>query len=498
VGFRARFATQLRVCTPWRRRLGLLALTLALIGALSSTSGLSSIAITQNRTANECAGNGLYSFAYHAWTCRVDFEDWYPTLTPERANSDLRAQLAMPGTEFHKGAANPIDRTVLADRPRDDTNVVIILEESFGAEFVGALGDQRGLTPQFDALCSRGVLFDNFYATGNRTARALEAVLTSLPPIPTESILKRDHSNHVFTLANALAGRGYERLFMTGGRGVFDGVRSFMTTNGFNHFIEQRDYRDPVFTNAWGVSDEDLFNRAVEELDALDSRQKPFLAVLLTVSNHRPYTFPTGRVDGASQSRESAVRYADWALGEFFRNAQQHGFYRNTLFVVMGDHGARVYGSQLFPLNSYRIPVLMIHAGRPPATERCHTLGCSLDIAPTVMGQLGGSYRSVFFGRDVQSIPPGKGRALMQHNHDVALMRANNQMVVLGTGRTSTGFVVDPTTTTLTRQPWPHQQDLVDVIAYFQVANRVYYDECCYPVGIEGRDASTQDRQPIQ
>src|SRR5690606_36020137 len=113
------------------------------------------------------------------------------------------------------------------------------------------------------------------------TARALEAVLTAMPPIPTESILKRNHSDRVFTLAHVLEERGYERLFITAGRGLFDGVRAFMSKNGFNQFLEQADFANPVFTNAWGVSDEDLFDRALEELTRLDRGKKPFFATLL-------------------------------------------------------------------------------------------------------------------------------------------------------------------------------------------------------------------------
>jgi len=477
---RSRFLIQAACETPWRRRLAICCGTFAAIAALWLSLDISSMSITQDRAVNECAGNGLYCFVYHAWTCHVEYEEWYPTLAPQLARSHLRRQLATAGTVFSEDSANPVDRTISVSKLRNAANVVIILEESFGAESVGALGDPRGLTPQFDALCERGLLFDNFYATGNRTARALEAVLTSLPPIPTESILKRDHSDHVFTLAHILAERGYERLFMTGGRGMFDGVRSFMTSNGFNRFVEQQDYSNPVFTNAWGVSDEDLFHRAIEEFDSLHAAGRPFLGVLLTVSNHRPYTFPAGRIPSATQSRESALRYADWSLGQFFRQSRGHAFYRNTLFVVMGDHGARVYGSQLFPLASYRVPVLLLR-GDSPTADRCHTLGCSLDIGPTIMGLLGGSYRTVFFGRDLLSLPLERGCALMQHNHDIAILQPDNQMVVLGTGRAVTGYRLDPVTDCLTRNPWPDPKLTEETIAYFQIANRVYYDECCFP-----------------
>jgi len=277
---------------------------------------------------------------------------------------------------------------------------------------------------------------------------------------------------------------------MTGGRGRSDGVRRFMTANGFNRFIEQKDFQDPVFKNAWGVSDEDLFARAVQELYEMHAQGRPFLAVLLTVSNHRPYTFPAGRVAETDSSRENAVKYADWALGRFFEEARRHEFYRDTLFVVMGDHGARVYGSQLFPMKSYRVPALFLLPEEKHRDARCHTLACSLDVAPTIMGLLGGSYRSVFFGRDALCTPPSHGYALMQHNHDLALLDSRNRMVVLRARQDATGYALDPRTAELTRTGQADRDMRLDAIAFFQTANRLYYDDCCFP-GEGGDGAGT-------
>ncbi len=349
---RKRFLKRLEVTLPPRTRYALLGGMLTMSAGLWQTTATADTAISENRVANECAGNGLYSFVYYALTCRFDYESFYLTIDSQTAANRVRERIATPQDDFVPAAVHPIERRVQSSSAREDHNVVLILEESFGTDFVGALGDKRGLTPNFDSLTSEGLLFDNFFATGNRTARALEATLTGLPPIPTESILKRDHSSNVHTLASVLAERGYERLFMTGGRGIFDGVKSFLTANGFDLFIEQNDYVDPIFTNAWGVSDEDLFNRALVELDSLHEAGKPFFATLLTVSNHRPYTYPEGRISNGQQTRDDAVRYADYALGKFFRDAKSHEFYKNTIFVVMGDHGARIYGSQMFPMGS--------------------------------------------------------------------------------------------------------------------------------------------------
>ena len=465
---------------PAWRRFAMLAAFVAAGYGLWHTNSMRRIHASDNRVANECAANGLYSFVYYAWTCRFDYHDFYLTIDQDDAARRVRRRIVGPQDELH-AAGNPFDRTVHTGRPRRDWNVVLILEESFGSNYVGALGDGRKLTPHFDALCREGLLFDNFFATGNRTARALEAVHASLPPIPTEAILKRDHSDRVHTLAHVLAERGYERMFLFGGRGVFDGVRSFMTKNGYNRFIEQRHFEDPIFTNAWGVCDEDLFNRALTELDGLHASGRPFLATILTVSNHRPYTYPDGRIPEKGRARENGVKYADWALGDFFRKVRTRPFYGNTLFLVMGDHGARVYGRQLFPMKSYRVPVLMIlPEGRRKGT-RCHTLACSLDVAPTILGLLGGSYRSVFYGRDALTIPPSTGYALMQHNHDLALLDAKGRMCVLGGQKSANIFRLNRSDFSLKDLGPPDPELLMDSIAFFQSAYELYYAEKLYP-----------------
>ena len=466
---------------PCRRRFGVLTGMLTTIFGLWFTTGMDSRSVARDRVAVECAGNGLYSFVYYALTCRLDYDQNYLTIDHVDANARVRQQVVGPNDQLLEDSYNPVDRIVSTGQPQRDWNVVLILEESLGSDFVGALGDERGLTPELDKLCAEGQLFDQWYATGNRTARALEAVMTSMPPIPTESILKRDHSERVFTLAHVLKERGYERLFMTGGRGLFDGVRSFMTNNGFNHFIEQADFVNPVFANAWGVSDEDLFRRGVKELDELHAAGKPFFATLLTVSNHRPYTYPEGRIPETAQTRENAVKYSDYALGYFFREAKSHNFYKNTLFVVMGDHGARVYGSQMFPLQSYRVPVVMLQPDGSGHGTHCSTLGCSLDIAPTILARLGGEYRSVFFGRDVVTTAHNDGLALMQHNHDVAMLTPQHRLVDLGFNRTAWEFDVASGDFALTQQGSPEPQHLQNTAALFQTAFRLYYSDQWFP-----------------
>lgn len=484
---RRRVSPLLRVPLTARRRWGLLAANAAVVAVLWLTSGMGSMQVSPNRVANECAGNGLYTVVYYAWTSRFDYDVFYLTIDPAEACSRVRSLITAAGDRFEAASPNPLDRTVNPPSPRHDWNVVIILEESLGADLVGVLGGSD-LTPCFDALCGDGILFDNLYATGNRTARALEAVLASLPPIPGESILKRDHSDHIYTLARLLADRGYQREFIYGGRGIFDGMRSFMLSNGFERFIEQKDYPSPTFVSSWGVCDEDIFHKALDEFDAMQARGRPFFSVVLTVSNHIPFTYPDGRIDRPSgqKKRDSAVKYADWALGDFFRQARSHPFFSSTLFVIMGDHGARVYGAQRLPIKSYRVAALLILPDGQAGGTRCSTLASSLDIAPTIMGAVGGPYRSVFYGRDILHIEPATAYALMQHNNDVAMLGADQQMVVLGCPKTVSCYTLNRSGFLYRLDPDPHvdrdNPKVKETIALYQTAHAMYYNDHCFPV----------------
>src|SRR5205085_3479031 len=164
---------------------------------------------------------------------------------------------------------------------------------------------------------SEGLLFTNLYASGNRTVRGFEGVLSSFPPLPGDSIVKRDLSDNVETVARVLKRDGYGTVFLYGGRGLFDGMRSYAVRNGYDRFIEEKHFARPTFKTIWGVCDEDLFTRAVEEFRELAKGPQPFFATVLSVSNHKPYTYPKGKIpeDPSEQRRENAVKYSDYALG---------------------------------------------------------------------------------------------------------------------------------------------------------------------------------------
>lgn len=454
---------------PWRALGAVIAGHALLAGLLAAAISTRGIVFSGNRVANELALNGISSLFEAARTSEIDYYAYYRSGDPQQAFGRLVAELRKGGGEFTRVPEGRLTRRFPA-RPDGlgKLNVVVVVGESFGAVYSGSYGAAKTYTPEFDRLARQGMLFHNAYASGTRTVRGLEAITASFPPIPSVSILRRPGNENIATWGSVMRGHGYRTSFLYGGYGYFDNMNYFYAHNGFE-VIDRTQMANPVFQNVWGVSDEDLFRSTVTHLDAQYATGQPFFAIVMTTSNHKPYTFREGvpGVPVKGGGRKGGIRYADFALGEFVRAARSRPWFANTLFLIVADHGARIYGKTEIPLKSYRIP-LLFYSPAHIAPEVVETLTGQIDIAPTVLGILGLPYEAPFFGQDVLSSLPGPRIALFSHNHDVAVLR-DGKLVVLGLHKTVHTFLYDTTTDRYT--PTADDQDLTEVaLTYFQTA----------------------------
>lgn len=445
-----------------RRRLALILVVLPL--ALVVSTG--SFNFSDSRIINQISNNGISSLFQAFRTNELNYDNFYRTIDHKKAFTLLRSNLLQSQQLFSSPHEDNINRFHNEKKGLGHLNVVVIVEESLGANYVGVLGDKRNLTPNFDQLSQQGLLFTNCYATGTRTVRGLEAITASFPPIPSESIIKRPGNDGIANWGSVMNELGYRSSFIYGGYGYFDNMNPFYSSNGFE--IQDRSNIDnPTFTNIWGVSDEDLFKHAIGYFDHQD---RPFFSIIMTTSNHKPYTFPEGieGVEAKEGGRKAGIRYADYALGQFFSQAKKHQWYDNTLFVVVADHGARVYGKAQVPMKSYEIPLLVM-APKHIAARHIDILTSQIDIAPTVMGLLGLEYIAPFYGQDVLTLEASSSRPIfLNHNHDVALYQ-NHQLVVLGLNKTATTVAYDPNNDQFSRsEPNPTLINLAT--AYYQTA----------------------------
>ena len=434
------------------------------------------LSLSANRVENELLQNGHSSFFLAARTSDIDYESYYLTRPPAENRALLHVQLAGDDVQFTQLAAGRLNRSHAA-RPDGlgRLNVVVVSSESFGAEFSKLHGSDKDWTPNFDAYAKQGLWFANTYASGTRTVRGLEAITASFPPIPTVSILRRPGNTGIATWGSVMQGLGYRTSFMYGGYGYFDNMNAFYEGNGFQ-VIDRADIPHVRFENIWGVSDEDLFDRAIEHFGQEFAAGRPFFSIVMTTSNHKPYTFRPGLeregIKAEGGGRQAGVRYADYALGYFLREAAKQPWFDDTIFIVVADHGARVYGKAAIPLETYEIP-LMIYAPKHIAPRQVDTLMTQIDIAPTVLGLLGLPYEAPFFGVDVLNRPAGQPRiALFSHNHDVAILR-DDDLVVMSLGKTSQAYRYDHALGTFTAKP--DDTHLLPLgIAYFQTAAELF------------------------
>ncbi|HVV72829.1 MAG TPA: LTA synthase family protein, partial [Verrucomicrobiae bacterium] len=252
----------------------------------------------------------------------------------------------------------------------------------------------------------------------------------------------------------------------------------FALRNGYDRFVEEKHFEHPTFKTIWGVCDEDLYARSIQEFREHSTAGKSFFATVLSVSNHKPYTYPPGRIpeDPEQRRRENAVKYSDYALGQFFRAAKKESFWTNTIFVVVADHGARVYGEQSIPIHSYEIPLLIAGPAAVKKAARVGTLGCSLDVGPTVLGLIGRPYQTTFFGQDLLNCPSSAGRAFLNHNRDIGML-ARERLVVLGLMKGEEFYTGDPKVAEMQPLKNPNASDRElekDAMAVFQVADDLY------------------------
>ena len=391
-----------------------------------------------NSYQRELAANGPYQFFAAFRNNELDYPSFYATLDESQVGAVLRAEVEESHARFVRD--NPLDirrEITYAGAPRH-LNVVLVTIESLSAKYLGSFGDERGLTPNLDKLRRESLAFTNLYATGTRTDRGLEAITLSVPPTPGRSLVKRIGRESGFaSLGQQLNAQGYDSVFVYGGRGYFDNMNAFFSGNGYR-IVDQSSVPDSEmsFTNAWGMADEDLYAQTLKIADADHAQGKPFFLQLMTTSNHRPYSYPDGRIDIASgEGREGAVKYTDYAIGEFLRQAQQKPWFADTIFVFVADHTAGSAGKEDLPVSNYHIP-MFIYAPHYLAAREINTLTSQIDIAPTLLGLLNQSYVSTFFGRDVlRPEAAQRGRALLGNYQHLGLF-AGGDLAILSPRKT--------------------------------------------------------------
>lgn len=365
-----------------------------------------------------------------------------PLLPDEEAFALTRELLARPEDRFLNQPDNPLRRVTDTGRPQQTYNVVLVMMESLNWAYVGALGGEPDLTPNLNALADEGILMDHCFSVGCRTSRGMAGIISGYPDLPGSSATTRiEAENNFLTLGEILRRRGYETMFIYGGQPNFDHRRAFLGSNGFTRTIFEGDFESRTFRTMVGWCDEDLFNEAHRAF--VEAGERPFFALLLTISFHRPFEVPPERLaqvepTGRHFPEFTCVRYVDWTIRNFLDQARQAPYFDRTIFVFVADHRGEFLGRDASAVG-YRVPFL-IYAPQilGSAGQRVSSVCSQTDVAPTIMSLLGGQYEHCFFGSSVLDRPAEAGLALMQDGeHVLWLMAANGDAVQVPFGSTA-------------------------------------------------------------
>ncbi len=387
--------------------------------ALYAVPSLAKKENSQNVFTNELQANGMYRFYLAFMNSELDYFKFYKTLPENEAFALLRKQIpSITGVSTL--------RTIKSDNAATPKNVVLITIESYSADFMKIYGNEQNITPFLDDLAQKSLLFTNFYAVGNRTVRGLEAVTLCFPPTAGESVVKRKDNKNKFSTGSIFKQKRYNVKFLYGGDAFFDNMEDFFTGNGYD-IIDKKTFtpEEITFSNIWGVCDEDMANKAIKTMNAEAKTGKPFFNHWMTVSNHRPFTYPNDKIDipGDSKSRDGGVKYTDYALKKFFTMASKQPWFKNTVFVILADHCASSAGKTELPLDKYRIPAMIYSPGFIQPQKYTNVMS-QIDIMPTLFGLLHFNYQSKFYGQDVLK-PDYKPRALIATYQDLGLIKDN-------------------------------------------------------------------------
>ncbi|WP_417427947.1 LTA synthase family protein [Halpernia sp.] len=387
------------------------------LGVLSKTSELKS----ENIFATEIEANGLQKFYYAFTHNELDYFKFYKTLPQKTAEKIFLEQFQPP----------QLIRNISSTEPELKKNVVLISIESLSADFMAHYGNTEKITPFLDSLANKSLLFTNLYATGNRTVRGLEALTLCIPPTAGESVVKRVNNKNKFSTGSVFKSKGYNVDFLYGGYSYFDNMKDFFEGNGYG--IVDRDNFKPeeiTFANVWGVCDEDMARKAIQFQNQISKTGKPFFNHWMTVSNHRPYTYPEGKIDipGDAKSRSGGVKYTDYALRRYFAMAKKQSWYKNTIFVIIADHCASSAGKTELPMDKYRIPAMIFSDGFIQPQEFNKTMS-QIDVMPTLFGLLNFNYQSKFLGQNIFETYY-QPRAYIATYQDLGLIKDNTLTVI--------------------------------------------------------------------
>lgn len=295
--------------------------------------------------------------------------------------------------------------------PMTKKNVVVLIVESFGREYIGALnknlenGQYKGYTPNVDSLISKSITFTRSFCNGRKSIDGMPSILSSIPMFVEPFFLTPSSMNHVSGIASLLAGEGYETAFFHGAQRGSMGFMAFARSTGFQQYYGREDYDedkrfggDNDFDGMWAIWDEPFLQYYATKMSEM---KEPFMTAVFTASSHHPYEIPEKYKDVYPEEgiiMHKCIRYTDMAIGKFFETASKQPWFNNTIFVMTSDHtNMSDHDYYQTDLGGFCSPIIIYEPGNPDCQpEMQDKIAQQIDILPTVMGML--HYPKPYFG----------------------------------------------------------------------------------------------------
>ncbi len=419
-----------------KRALLLLPVLIVLFIGIRSSFGhrpanISDAMYSNNRVVNEITKNSIYSIGYAVYSNKAHGENAikkYGKMEIGEALSRVENILNIKSTVPEK----PFYRTTKSHFKSDDPkNLVILIEESLGYQFVN-----NETAPNMTRLKNEGIWFDNLFSNGTRSIRGIAGMTSGIFSVPGKGVLKRNKAQKdFFTASSLLKPYGYRSLFFYGGESRFDNMKGWFSGNGFDEIVDQEKIENPSFVSTWGVSDEDLLDTANKRFSALHGQGQKFVSIIFSTSNHTPFDVPIEKIEPVSgvpeKSVKNAVKYADYTIGGFIEKAREEPYYSDTVFVIVADHNVRVYGDDLVPVNMFHIPGLILGGDISPVV--ISTLSTQPDLLATAFDLIGIDLYHPVMGKSV--FDDSKQEVSLMQFNDFYALRVGDEVVVVRPGK---------------------------------------------------------------
>jgi len=341
----------------------------------------SSVYFSSNQFVNLAAVNGAWHLAHNMYSAGIGSENSFVFFDKKKADEEVN--------KFYSCQQDSFPRILKTDKP----NIVILILESFNADLVEALGGEKEIAPAFNKLTEEGILFTNIYASGARTDQGIVSVLSGFPATPNLSIMRNiDKSVKLPSLTNYFREEKYSTSFYYGGATDFSNLNSYLLSSRFEKVIDESSFDKKIIRNKWGVHDEYVLQK---QLNDLDKSSQPFFSVLMTLSSHEPFDEPGEKIfpeTSEANKFRNAAHYTDRCLGNYFEEAKKQPWYNNTLFILVADHGHALPKNRDRSLPvAHHIPLLFYGDVLKPEFKgaKIPIVGGHHDIPTTLLNQLG-------------------------------------------------------------------------------------------------------------